>query len=83
MVTGPYSLNGVPLRRMNQRYVIGTSTKVDISKVDTKKFDDNYFKRTEAEKKKGIFVDILFRMIHGIYVINLRIVFFIKKVVVS
>lgn len=49
--TGPFKVNGVPLRRVNQAYVISTSTKVDISSVDLKKFTDVYFKR-EVEKKK-------------------------------
>ncbi|KAL6512135.1 60S ribosomal protein L6 [Orobanche gracilis] len=54
LVTGPYKINGVPLRRVNQAYVIGTSTKVDISGVNLDKFDDKYFaKQVEKKKKKG------------------------------
>lgn len=52
--TGPYKVNGVPLRRVNQAYVIGTATKVDISGMNLEKFDDKYFaKQTETKKKKG------------------------------
>jgi large subunit ribosomal protein L6e len=49
LVTGPYKINGVPLRRLNQAYVIATSTKVDVSKVDVSKIDDSFFAR-KAEK---------------------------------
>jgi len=42
------------LRRVNQAYVIGTSTKVDISSVDVDKFDDKYFsKESQKKTKKG------------------------------
>jgi len=51
LVTGPYKINGVPLRRINQVYVIATSTKVDISKVDLKKISDKLFRRAPTEKK--------------------------------
>ncbi|KAI4323367.1 hypothetical protein L6164_022980 [Bauhinia variegata] len=51
LVTGPFKINGVPLRRVNQSYVIGTSTKVDISGVNVDKFDDKYFAK-EVQKKK-------------------------------
>lgn len=52
LVTGPYKVNGVPLRRVNQRYVIATSTKVDVSGVavpDT--VNDDFFKRPASAKK--------------------------------
>ncbi|KAJ6804241.1 60S ribosomal protein L6-like [Iris pallida] len=51
LVTGPFKINGVPLRRVSQSYVIGTSTKVDISGVNVGKIDDKYFAK-EAKKKK-------------------------------
>lgn len=51
LVTGPFKINGVPIRRVNARYVIATSTKVDISRVDVHKFDDAYFAREKTEKK--------------------------------
>ncbi|GMI78811.1 hypothetical protein like AT1G74050 [Hibiscus trionum] len=54
LVTGPFKINGVPLRRVNQSYVIATSTKVDISGVNVEKFDDKYFAKEVLKKtKKG------------------------------
>jgi large subunit ribosomal protein L6e len=46
-VSGPYKINGVPLRRVNQAYVIATSTKVDVSGVDVSSIDDKYFARSK------------------------------------
>jgi len=51
LVTGPFKINGVPLRRINARYVIATSTKVDVSGVDLCKFDDSYFAKDKEVKK--------------------------------
>ncbi|KAK6942025.1 Ribosomal protein L6, N-terminal [Dillenia turbinata] len=48
----PFKINGVPLRRVHQAYVIATSTKVDISGVNAEKFDDKYFAKVAEEKKK-------------------------------
>jgi len=54
LVTGPYKINGVPLRRINQSYVIATSTKVDVSNVQVPaNVNDAYFKRPTANKAKG------------------------------
>lgn len=33
LVSGPYKVNGVPLRRVNQAYVIATSTKVELESI--------------------------------------------------
>lgn len=51
LVTGPFKINGVPLRRVNSRYVIATSTSVDLEGVDVGKFDDKYFAREKEAKK--------------------------------
>lgn len=50
LVTGPYSVNRVPLKRVEQAYVMATSTKVEVSGVDVSKFDDAYFKREKVAK---------------------------------
>ncbi|KAF6158703.1 hypothetical protein GIB67_040217 [Kingdonia uniflora] len=52
LVTGPFKINGVPLRRVNQSYVIATATKADVSSVNVEKFDDKYFSKEAAKKNK-------------------------------
>ncbi|PWY89770.1 hypothetical protein BO70DRAFT_284839 [Aspergillus heteromorphus CBS 117.55] len=56
LVTGPFKINGVPLRRVNARYVIATSTQVDITGVDAQTIEkvsaaDYFTKEKKAEKK--------------------------------
>jgi len=57
LVTGPFKINGVPLRRVNARYVIATSSKVDLKGVDEKTLDkvsgESYFSREKKTKGKG------------------------------
>jgi len=53
LVSGPFKVNGVPLKRVNQAYVVATSTKVDITSCSVDKFDDLYFKREKKPKKSN------------------------------
>lgn len=54
MVSGPFKINGVPLRRVNQAYVIGTSTKVDVSSVKVPEHvNDAYFARVSSDAQDG------------------------------
>lgn len=50
LVSGPFKVNGVPLRRVNSRYVIATSTTVDISSTDVSKFNVEYFAREKLSR---------------------------------
>uniref|UniRef100_K3W6W0 60S ribosomal protein L6 n=1 Tax=Globisporangium ultimum (strain ATCC 200006 / CBS 805.95 / DAOM BR144) TaxID=431595 RepID=K3W6W0_GLOUD len=52
LVTGPYKVNGVPLRRVNQAYVIATSTKVDLEGVSLPEINDAYFAKEKVSSKK-------------------------------
>merc|ERR1711943_51452 len=53
LVTGPYALNGVPLRRVPQSYVIATSTTVDVSGVSVPAtVNDDFFKKPKSKTKK-------------------------------
>ena len=50
LITGPYKVNGVPLRRVNQAYVQPTSTKLDVSGVKVDDVDDAFFARKRASR---------------------------------
>ncbi|KAI1458985.1 ribosomal protein L6e-domain-containing protein [Annulohypoxylon moriforme] len=55
LVTGPFKINGVPLRRVNARYVIATSYKIDLKGIDESKVNEvaqaSYFTRDKAKDK--------------------------------
>merc|ERR1712045_90445 len=51
LVTGPFKLNGVPLKRVNQVYTITTSTKVSMAGVNVDKINDDLFKDKSAKSK--------------------------------
>merc|ERR1712154_712811 len=53
LVTGPFAVNGVPLRRVSQRFVIVTSTKVDVSALTgLDEVEDEYFRTSKSSKNK-------------------------------
>lgn len=59
---GPFKLNGCPLRRINQAYVISTSTKVDLKGVQVPKdVNDALFnppkKRHEKQSEEQFFLN--------------------------
>ncbi|KAK6183768.1 hypothetical protein SNE40_002438 [Patella caerulea] len=51
LVTGPYTVNGCPLRRVNQIYVIATKTKVNLDNLKLpERLNDEYFKKQKTRK---------------------------------
>ncbi|XP_059615551.1 large ribosomal subunit protein eL6-like [Phlebotomus argentipes] len=59
LVTGPYFLNGCPMRRISQRYVIATKTVVDLGKFKLPEHvNDKYFKRAAKKKSRRTEGDI-------------------------
>ncbi|KAG6890555.1 hypothetical protein C0992_000815 [Termitomyces sp. T32_za158] len=54
LVTGPYKVNGVPLRRVNQAYVIATSTKLELEGLTVdEKINDAYFAKAAVKGSRS------------------------------
>lgn len=53
LISGPFKINGVPLRRVNPAYLIATSTKIELpASLSLEKFDTKYFAREKTSKTK-------------------------------
>merc|ERR1711934_500725 len=54
-VTGPFKLNGVPVKRVQQTYTLSTSTKVDLKGVKLDGITDETFAKGKGSKKNEKF----------------------------
>jgi large subunit ribosomal protein L6e len=52
-VTGPYKINGVPVKRVNQVYTMTTSAKVDLKGIKLDDISDETFKKEHAKKTRS------------------------------
>ena len=51
LVTGPYKINGVPLRRINPVYLLATKTKLALPNKDFDSIEDKFFAKPKEAKK--------------------------------
>ena len=51
VISGPYKINGVPLRRVNPRYIIPTHVAIDINGINTTILNDEYFIALKKSQK--------------------------------
>ena len=59
-VTGPYRINGVPLKRIPQKLTLATSKRISLDGVKADKINDAYFvrdKKAKASKEQKFFSD--------------------------
>jgi large subunit ribosomal protein L6e len=54
LVTGPYRLNGVPLKRVVQSMVIPTSTRVNLGQLKLEQVEDAYFRRPAVKRSQQL-----------------------------
>ena len=54
-VTGPFKLNGVPVKRVQQTYTLSTSTKVDLKGIKLDGITDETFAKGKGSKKNEKF----------------------------
>jgi large subunit ribosomal protein L6e len=56
LITGPHLINGLPLRRVHQKFIIVTSTKLDLSQVNVPEhINDKYFARpAEPHQRQSV-----------------------------
>ena len=53
LVSGPYKLNGVPLKRVNAAYVLPTSSKLNVTGINVSQVGDSFFGKTKAKATKA------------------------------
>mmetsp|Transcript_29247 Transcript_29247/g.57225 ORF Transcript_29247/g.57225 Transcript_29247/m.57225 type:complete len:203 (+) Transcript_29247:25-633(+) len=51
VISGPFSINGIPLRRINPRYALPTEINVDLSNMKLGFINDNYFNFLKKSSK--------------------------------
>merc|ERR1711881_409349 len=57
LITGPYKVNGCPMRRVNQKYLLATSTQIDVSGVKIPDNNKEEYAASEQRKADQVTVD--------------------------
>ncbi|AEA38705.1 60S ribosomal protein L6B (nucleomorph) [Cryptomonas paramecium] len=53
VISGPFSLNGISIRRIKPGHIITTRNRLDVDSVNTRIFDDEYFIFLKKSRKRG------------------------------